>query len=281
MSFTLISLECEAGTVTLENMIFRRVLSLSLAVFAFSFSSHAQNEPRQIGFGAQEKNYQPIEGSQIFKRSFEFKDQSATAFVVDRLVSLEKQIRKEGAVTEEALQKQDKQIREAVSAVLDLESIGRYALSMHWDAVAAQEGGKALLENYMKVFKNLVEENYLERAREYLSGNHEIRFSREFETEERDEKFTVVEGSIKQPDIDLILQFYVQKEGDNYQVHDIRLDETSLRGTYRGSFNRTVGKRLRAAQDKEQGRKEGVSELVDLMNSRLAERQGENGNSRL
>jgi ABC-type transporter MlaC component len=201
--------------------------------------------------------------------------------VVDRLVTLEQQIRKEGPVTEEALKKQDKQIREAVSAVLDLEAIGRYALSSHWEALAAQEGGEALLKDYMRVFKNLVEENYLERARQYLSGDHEIRFSREFKEEERGEDFIVVEGSIKQPDIDLILQFYVQKEGEAYQVHDIRLDETSLRGTYRGSFNRTVGKRLRAAQDREQGRREGVSELVNLMNSRLAERQGENGNSRL
>jgi ABC-type transporter MlaC component len=259
----------------------RTYFYLGIFLILASGSSLVSAQTRDLSTSKEALDYRAIGDSQIFKTSFSYPADSATHFVVARLVDLEKSIRSDTELSAERLKLQDQEIRKAVSAVLDLEAIGRYALSAHWDALSAQPKGKEKLESYLQVFKGLVEENYLERARQYLSGKHEIRFSREFKETVRDEEFIVVEGSIRQPDIDLILKFFVKKFGNEYRVHDVQLDDTSLRGTYRGSFNRMVNPKVRAAKDQEAGRLEGVTELIETMNKKLAERKSSASSERL
>ncbi|TVQ78513.1 MAG: hypothetical protein EA369_06700 [Bradymonadales bacterium] len=214
-----------------------------------------------------------IEGSQIFRKAFEFEKTSATGFVLERLLELERVIRQENNSSGPLVAKQDEEIRRLVSQVLDLESIGNFALGRHYQPLQETELGKKRYAEYISVFRRLVEENYLESARRYLGGNHEISFRSETKTVVREESFEIVEASIRQPDVDLVLQFFVVQEEGKRKIVDIRLDATSLRETYRGSFNRIINPRVREAKNQEEGRMAGLSELIEAMSNRLAELQ--------
>lgn len=229
----------------------------------FSFSLQAQSLSTgglSTGMGGQAPKETPIVGSQILLTRYAIPEGSATQFLANEIIKLEKLV---GTDTEDQagakIKSQEKEIRSVISAVLDLDHLAQRALISHWDDLSKSKEGLAKRAKYHKLFKELVEQNYLEKARTYISGRYQIPFVSESVKENK----VVVLGEIKKPDVNLRVEFHMVKTPTAYRVQDVRLDETSLEATYRSSFNRIIRK--------QGGLEAGFPELIRVMEKRLAE----------
>ncbi len=203
-----------------------------------------------------------LPGSQIVYVSEPPKSGSASDFVIAHIIKLEKALQSGKELSDMELKKKDPLIKEIVSSVLDLQALGLKALSTHWDELGKTASGKKQRSRYESVFKNLVEENYLQKIRHYIRGQHQIHFTGELSgpTGVR------VMARIQKKDVDVFVEFDVEKRGSSWKVVDTKLDETSLQETYRSSFNRIIRKNGGLAK--------GFPELLKAMDKRLAELRG-------
>lgn len=200
-----------------------------------------------------------IEGSQILSTTYKIESGTASAFLVNSVLKLEGVVRGIDQLKGDSAKKRDAEIKALVSGILDLNVLGERALATHWAALGKTKKGKAERDRYMKLFHQLVEENYLDKARAYINGKYQIPLTAERETP----KGTVVTAKISKTDVDMLVEFRLAKSATGWRVVDIKLDETSLEETYRGSFNRIIKKKgdLKA----------GMPELLTVMDKRLTE----------
>lgn len=201
----------------------------------------------------------PVRDSQILKTQYEIEKGSASDFLATNIITLEKVVRGYEELSQAKKKERDQQIRQVVSQVLDLGHLAERALITYWEELKTQPGGLKMRETYVKLFKELVEENYLEKARQYMTGKYQIPLV----GEKKQRAHTIVEGRIRKPDVDMIVEFKMNQKADRFQVVDVQLDETSLEGTYRSSFNRIIRK--------QGGLEAGMSELLRVMQKRLDE----------
>lgn len=242
-----------------------------LAFALISSDSVLSTGPSTLSTGSDalspQETTRPIAGSEILRTAYEVQTGSATAFLVKEISRLEKVVQ---GTKKKNISKENKQIREIVSGVLDLDHLGQRALVSHWEELAKTSKGLQMRDRYLKLFRELVEENYLEKAKKYVSGNYHIPFLQE---EHKGNKTRVL-SRIKRKDVDLILEFFLSKKDEKvWRVTDIRLDETSLEGTYRSNFNRVIRK--------QGGLESGFPELLRVMDKRLKELRAEGGATRL
>ncbi|MBN8554591.1 MAG: ABC transporter substrate-binding protein [Deltaproteobacteria bacterium] len=209
--------------------------------------------------GADVSKPTPIEGSQILSTTYKIEPGSASEFLIQNTIALEKLVAGIDKAKGEDAKKKEAAIKSLVSGILDLDVLGRRALITYWDEVNKTANGKKLLSQYMATFKKLVEENYLEKARQYVNGKYQIPLT----GEEKTAKGSKITAKIKKTDVDLLVEFYVVKGDKGWRVVDIKLDDTSLEETYRGSFNRIIKKKG--------GIEAGLPELIAVMDKRLQE----------
>lgn len=193
----------------------------------------------------------PIEGSKVIRVTKIPADQTPTKFVVDSVKDLEKIV---------AAKQRETELRKFVSTILDLDRLGQQAMITHWDTLGKTAKGRKQREQYMSLFKKLVEENYMEQARKYIGGSYVMTLTGEQKDAEGNQ---AVNGRIKKTDVDVLVEFDLLPEKNSYRIVDIKLDETSLEATYRSSFNRIIKKKG--------GLDLGFPELLSTMNKRLAE----------
>lgn len=212
----------------------------------------------------EEVNAKAVPGSNVLLTAFDVEKAPATQFIIDRFLQLEKIVQNYDKLNPAQKKEVDQKIRQIVSSVLDLSHLGKRAMLTYWDEMSKTKEGQEQLNEYIKLFKNLVEENYLEKARTYVSGKYQIPLIEE----ETQGGFTFVRGKIKKEDVDLLLEFKLVNSEKDFKIVDVKLDETSLEATYRSSFNRIIRKKG--------GLKEGFPELLRVMSKRLEElKQGE------
>lgn len=200
-----------------------------------------------------------VEGSKILSTTYKIQSGSASAFLVDGVSRLEKVVEGIDQLKGEAAKKRDLEIKSLVSGILDLDVLGQKALITHWEALGKTKKGRDERDRYMKLFRQLVEENYLEKARAYINGKYQIPLT----SEVAGPKGTIVTAKISKTDVDLLVEFRLVKQEAGWRVVDIKLDETSLEETYRGSFNRVIKKKGDL--------KVGMPELLSVMDKRLTE----------
>ncbi|PIR22307.1 MAG: hypothetical protein COV44_08815 [Deltaproteobacteria bacterium CG11_big_fil_rev_8_21_14_0_20_45_16] len=210
--------------------------------------------------GLREKKTEAVEGSNVLLTAYSISPSSASEFLVNNIRQLEKLVSNYESLGQAEQKLKDKEIRKVVSSVLDLDHLGERSLISYWDELGKNPEGRKKREQYLNLFKNLVEENYLEKARTYMSGKYQIPLLEE--TAANGNGFSVI-GRIRKPDVDLMVEFRILKDQDRYKVVDVRLDETSLESTYRGSFNRIIRKKG--------GLEQGFPELIRVMQKRLEE----------
>jgi ABC-type transporter MlaC component len=201
----------------------------------------------------------PIAGSKMLFAVSTPKPGSASKFIVESIVAVEKLMEDVSETNEVEIKKRDPQMRKIISSILDLDGLGKLALSTHWSEIEKTAAGRKQLDRYLQLFRQLVEENYLEKIRVYIGGKYQITFL----GETTDKRGTIVQASIKKKDADLIVEFQAWNTTGKWVVRDVRLDETSLQETYRGSFNRII--------KKHGGVKAGFPELLKVMEKRLVE----------
>jgi ABC-type transporter MlaC component len=197
-------------------------------------------------------------GSKIVFVTQNPKPRSATEFIINNIVKVEKLLA-DMKTDAKSVSVKDPEIKRVVSSVLDLTLLGREALSTHWEELGKTPAGKKQRGRYEELFHSLVEENYLQKIRHYIGGGHHIHF-----TAENPSKTGVkVMARIMKADVDVIVEFDVVQDKNDWRVVDTKLDDTSLEETYRSSFNRIIRKNG--------GVKKGFPELLKVMDKRLAE----------
>lgn len=174
----------------------------------------------------------------------------ALNFVANRVVALEESVQ---------LKSPRSRFVKVVSDSLDLDFLGQRALIRYWKPLGEMQNGAQKQNDYLKLFNQLVEENYMDQAKNYLKGDYTIPLLEE----EAKNNFHFVRGKILKSDVDLLVEFRLRKTGEQFRIVDIKLDETSLESTYRSSFNRIIRK--------EGGLEKGFPELIRVMEKRLKE----------
>lgn len=202
----------------------------------------------------------PVEGSKVLRTVKPVVPGSATEFLISSVKDLEKIVDGMDALKGAALKEREAKLRKVVSHLLDVTRLGQRAMITHWEKLGATAKGKKQREKYMGLFRQLVEENYMEQARKYIGGNYTIILTEESSGVEG---ATLVNGRIKKPDVDVIVEFLTYRNDSRWHVGDVKLDSTSLEGTYRSSFNRIIKKKG--------GLDSGFPELLATMQKRLAE----------
>jgi phospholipid transport system substrate-binding protein len=200
-----------------------------------------------------------VPGSRILWTEYVVTEGSPTDSIVKSVIKLEgvvEQLKGKKGTAKKAL---EDQMRGVVSAVLDLQTLGQGAMVTHWNALGKTPKLKKMRDKYMSLFRQLIEENYMEQARKYIGGKYQITFT----SEDTQSKKPMVKAKIKKTDVDVLVEFDVLKQEGGWKVQDIRLDTTSLEATYRSSFNRLIKKKG--------GLDSGFPELLKSMEKRLAE----------
>lgn len=201
-----------------------------------------------------------VPGSKVVRLVKPAEKASGTLFVVDSVIELERIVdglrKSEGAAKKE----REKELRRVLSAKLDLGRLGQRAMITHWETLGKTSKGRAQRDRYMKLFRDLLEENYIEQARKYIGGDYEMTLTGE---QKEGDSMTIVNGRIKKPDVDVLVEFDVFKDRGVWRIADIKLDATSLEATYRSSFNRIIKKKGNLDL--------GFQELLSTMDKRLAE----------
>lgn len=201
-----------------------------------------------------------VPGSDILKTIYKIDTGTASDFVVAAVRDLEKVVKEIKKLKGAEERKKEDSLRKMVSALLDLNHLGQRAMATHWDELGKTGKGRSYREQYMNLFRSLVEENYMEQARKYIGGNYVLTLTEESQAGDGS---ATVKGRIKKPDLDVIVEFELLKVKDAWRIVDIKLDATSLEGTYRSSFNRIIKKKG--------GLDTGFPELLSTMRKRLAE----------
>lgn len=206
------------------------------------------------------KNLAPVEGSHILSTAFKVESNSAAEFLIQKFTKLEKAVAGYDQLPESKIPAKNEEIRQIVSSTLDLGYLAQRAMITYWKQMDSDKSLSKLKPKYLKLFQQLVEENYLEKAREYVNSKYQIPLVKV----EDESPFFHILGKIKKPDVDLLVDFKIlQAKDGTYHVVDVKLDETSLESTYRSSFNRIIRKK--------DGLKEGFPELLRVMEKRLEE----------
>ncbi len=225
-------------------------------------SSIQQTQGQSLSSGGALKSQPEIRvpGSQVLSTSKPIAKDSATGLLAERIVKLEKEINNMPSAKGATAKKMDANVRTMVSEILDLNSLAKGALATYWNDFGKKKSPTLKdRARYMKLFKELVEENYLEKARIYVGGKYQIVLTEE----NKGQAGISVLGHIKKTDVDMDLEFQMAKNDEAWRVRDIQLDSTSLESTYRGSFNSIIKKKG--------GFKAGFPEIMRAMEKRLKE----------
>ena len=218
-------------------------------------------EIRTLGGETEEEKTLAVEGSKILSSVYSIKPMTPSSRFVDAVIALENAAQGIDKAHGQVATDKDKEVQNIISGVMDLEVLGQRAMVRYWDDLAKTKKGIKMRSQYIKLFKELVEANYLDKIRVYVSGKYQIPLMTELGTK----KGAVVEARIKKSDVDLVVEFHFLKKKDEWRIFDVKLDETSLESTYRSSFNRIIRKKG--------GLDAGFPELLDVMKQRLTELQ--------
>lgn len=236
-----------------------KILSL-LAFFVGSAPTTEAPTLRSLstGFKVVVPNTSPVPGSQLLATAYSVTKGSATEKLSTSIIALEKAVEGIGPDSKVSAS-QAKEVKRIVSGILDIESLGERSLVNYWAELGKTKKGLALRKKYVGLFRELVEENYLEKARKYIGGKYRIPLLEE----KKGARGPVIFGRIQKADVDVELEFRFQETKAGLKVADILLDQTSLEGTYRSSFNRIIRKHG--------GLDQGMPELLAVMERRLTD----------
>lgn len=152
-----------------------------------------------------------------------------------------------GSVAEKQLAKQ---LTTQVRSFLDIDELGRRALSRHWDKLAPTQRSE-----YLTLLRSLIEKNYIKGLRSNLSykveyigetakGKHKV-VTTQIKTRRRGRPYTVA------------IDYLVHQDQGAWRAYDIITDGVGLVENYRAQFNRIIARK-------------GFDDLLTRMRKKLA-----------
>ncbi len=125
---------------------------------------------------------------------------------------------------------QEKLIRQAVDERFDWEEMARRSLATHWAKRTPEER-----KEFVPLFADLLERTYMKKVEDY-SGEKVVY---EGETKEGDYA-TVKVKIVTKKNKDILVDYRVKKEGNNWLIYDVSIMGVSLVNNYRTQFNSII-----------------------------------------
>jgi phospholipid transport system substrate-binding protein len=123
-----------------------------------------------------------------------------------------------------------KRIRNAVDQRFDWEEMARRSLARHWAGRTDEEK-----REFIHLFGDLLERTYMDKIEGY--SGEKVQY--EGETIEGD--YAVVRVKIvTQKNVDIPVEYRLQKKGNNWLVYDVTIEGVSLVNNYRTQFNSII-----------------------------------------
>jgi phospholipid transport system substrate-binding protein len=120
-----------------------------------------------------------------------------------------------------------KQIRNAVDQRFDWEEMARRSLARHWAQRTDEEK-----KEFIRLFGDLLERTYMDKIEGY--SGEKVQY--EGDTVEGD--YAVVRIKIiTKKNVDIPVEYRLQKKGNNWLVYDVSIEGVSLVNNYRTQFN--------------------------------------------
>jgi phospholipid transport system substrate-binding protein len=120
-----------------------------------------------------------------------------------------------------------KQIRNAVDQRFDWEEMARRSLARHWAQRTDEEK-----KEFIRLFGDLLERTYMDKIEGY--SGEKVQY--EGDTVEGD--YAVVRVKIiTKKNVDIPVEYRLQKKGNNWLVYDVSIEGVSLVNNYRTQFN--------------------------------------------
>ncbi len=124
----------------------------------------------------------------------------------------------------------EKLIRQAVDERFDWEEMARRSLATHWAKRTPEER-----KEFVPLFADLLERTYMKKVEDY-SGEKVVY---EGETKEGDYA-TVKVKIITKKNKDILVDYRLKKEGNNWLIYDVSIMGVSLVNNYRTQFNSII-----------------------------------------
>jgi phospholipid transport system substrate-binding protein len=123
-----------------------------------------------------------------------------------------------------------RQIRNAVDQRFDWEEMARRSLARHWAQRTSEEK-----KEFVHLFADLLERTYMDKIEGY--SGEKVQY--EGDTIEGD--YAVVRVKIvTQKNVDIPVEYRLQKKGNNWLVYDVSIEGVSLVNNYRTQFNSII-----------------------------------------
>jgi len=124
----------------------------------------------------------------------------------------------------------EKLIREAVDERFDWEEMARRSLAAHWAKRTPEER-----KEFLPLFSDLLERTYMKKVEDY-SGEKVL-----YEGETKDGDYAVVKVKIvTKQNKDILVEYRLKKEGNNWLIYDVSILGVSLVNNYRTQFNSII-----------------------------------------
>jgi phospholipid transport system substrate-binding protein len=124
----------------------------------------------------------------------------------------------------------EKLIRQAVDERFDWEEMARRSLATHWAKRTPEER-----KEFVPLFSDLLERTYMKKVEDY-SGEKVL-----YEGETKNGDYAVVKVKIvTKQNKDILVEYRLKKEGNNWLIYDVSILGVSLVNNYRTQFNSII-----------------------------------------
>jgi phospholipid transport system substrate-binding protein len=142
------------------------------------------------------------------------------------------------------------QVTRELRGFLDVDELGRLALTAHWDKLSQTERSE-----YLRLLRTLIEANYIKGLRANL--DYRTRYTGERPRGEKRVVTTEILAVEKGRKTTIEIEYLLRREGTGWRAVDIITDGVGLVENYRAQFNRIIAK-------------EGMDGLLGRMRKKLA-----------
>lgn len=163
-------------------------------------------------------------------------DGPGTKAVKEANESIKKLLRQKAKPGSKAEAKLAEQVTQSVRNFLDVEALGRRALSKHWDKISTEQQTE-----FMTLLRKLIEKNYIKGLRSNL--DYKISYLGEKKKGSNLVVSTEVKTKRKGRPYTVTIDYVLQPDGDALRAFDVITDGVGLVENYRAQFNKIINKR--------------------------------------
>jgi phospholipid transport system substrate-binding protein len=130
-----------------------------------------------------------------------------------------------------SLAEERRELRDLADQRFDFAAMSRSALGYHWRELPEDQR-----EEFVKLFSAFIEDAYLNRIQEY--SGQDIQFINQ--RPDGPDYVDVDSKVVGRGDSPVDLNFRLKKDGNEWKIYDVTVDQISITANYRNQFNRVI-----------------------------------------